>query len=69
MPTTATVKHSEPPRLGYTVATTAKAFGLSRPTIYKLIAEGKLHSVKVNGLRIVTRQSIDELLGGADATA
>ena len=41
--------------------------GLCRDKIYELIAEGKLASVKVGKLRLIRRDSLEQLLTPAEA--
>lgn len=62
MPQPATRRRELVEPLGHPVTDTAIMLGVTRPTIYKLIAEGKLRSIKVGNRRIVTRASIDALL-------
>jgi excisionase family DNA binding protein len=45
------------------------AYGLSRTTIYKLIKEGRLRTVKVAGRRLIPRDSLEALLQGAVTNA
>ena len=47
----------------YRVDDAAKAYGLSRVTLYKLMAEGRLQSVKVRRRRLILRDSLESLLG------
>jgi excisionase family DNA binding protein len=49
-------------RLVYSVGEAARACGLSRATLYRLIASGKLKTVKVGARRLVLRSALDELL-------
>jgi len=46
----------------YHVDAAAKAYGLSRTTLYKLLAEGRLKSVLVGRRRLILRDSLDALL-------
>ncbi len=48
----------------YRVRDAARTYGLSRTTLYKLLAEGRLQSVKVGRRRLILRDSLDALLGG-----
>jgi excisionase family DNA binding protein len=48
----------------YRVEAAAKAYGLSRTTLYKLLAEGRLQSVLVGRRRLILRDSLEALLGG-----
>ena len=40
----------------------ASFYGVGRSTIYKLIAEGKIETVKILGRRLVLRDSMEALL-------
>jgi excisionase family DNA binding protein len=48
-------------RLAYRIEDAAKSVGLSRVTIYKLIAEGKLKTVRVGRCRLVPASALREL--------
>jgi excisionase family DNA binding protein len=50
----------------YRVDTAAKVYGLSRTTLYKLLAKGRLKSVLIGRRRLILRDSLDALLGLAD---
>ena len=49
-------------RLVYSIKEAAHACGLSRATLYRLIAAGKLRTVKVGARRLVPVEAIDALL-------
>jgi len=49
-------------RIALRVNDAATASGLSRSTLYKLMAEGKLHAVKVAGRRLILMQDLQALL-------
>jgi excisionase family DNA binding protein len=49
-------------RLVLSIREAAHACGLSRTTIYRLIAQGKLKTVKVGARRLVRPEAIEELL-------
>jgi excisionase family DNA binding protein len=51
-------------RLVYSIQEAAHACGLSRATIYRLIAAGKLTTVKVGARRLVPVAAVDALLAG-----
>lgn len=51
--------------LAYKVETTARLLDCSRAFVYKLIAEGRLRTVKIGRSRRVPRQEIERLLGDA----
>jgi excisionase family DNA binding protein len=43
-------------------------YGISRSTIYKIMGEGTLRTVKIGGRRLIPRDAIEALLsGGAEA--
>jgi excisionase family DNA binding protein len=46
----------------YRVQDFCKAFGLSRSTVYNLIAQGKLRSVLVAGRRLIPADAAEDLL-------
>ena len=51
--------------LAYRIDDAVVITGLSRSTLYALIADGKLATVKVGGRRLVLKAGIEELLRGA----
>jgi len=53
-------------RRAYRIDEAAAAIGLSRSTLYKLIAAGTLRSVKVGGRRLVPVASLEALLAEGD---
>jgi excisionase family DNA binding protein len=65
-----TANESSPPlpsgiALAYRVNDAAKVSGLSRSTIYNLIAEKKLRSTMVAGRRLIPADALRQLLQGA----
>lgn len=52
-------------RRALSIRETARTCGLSSATIYRLIAEGKLVTLKIGSRRLVPVGSIDLLLNGA----
>jgi excisionase family DNA binding protein len=42
----------------------AAAYGVGRSTIYKLMSQGKLATVKIAGRRLVPREAMEALLRG-----
>jgi excisionase family DNA binding protein len=52
-------------RLALSIEETAKTSGLSRATLYRLIADGKLTTIKIGARRIVPIGAINALLSGA----
>jgi excisionase family DNA binding protein len=53
-----------PERRAFSIRETERAVNLSRATIYRLIAAGKLTTVKVGARRLVPVEAIDALLSG-----
>jgi len=54
----------EPVTISITAA--AKALGLGRTTIYALIAEGRLDSIKVGSRHLIKTDSIRRLIASAE---
>lgn len=57
---------SEP--LAYRVSDAALVSGLSRSTLFELIADGRLASIKVCGRRLIPAYALRELLFGSATT-
>lgn len=55
-----TIKTEE--RLALRVKDAAAVSGLSRSTLYKLLGQKKLRTVKVGGRRLILRESLEVLL-------
>lgn len=56
-------------KLLYTVPHAAEVLDLSKTTIWNMIRDGQLESVKVRNRRMITRTAIDRYLAGlAEAT-
>jgi excisionase family DNA binding protein len=51
-------------RRALSIKETAEACGLSRATLYRLIADGKLATLKIGARRLVPVVAIDALLSG-----
>jgi excisionase family DNA binding protein len=51
-------------RRALSIEETAKTCGLSRATLYRLIADGRLTTLKIGARRVVPVGSIDALLNG-----
>jgi excisionase family DNA binding protein len=51
-------------RLVYSIVETAHALNLSRATPHRLLAEGKIASIKIGSQRLILRSSIEDLLRG-----
>jgi excisionase family DNA binding protein len=48
----------------YSILEAAQALNLSRATLYRLLAEGRIASIKIGSRRLILRSSIDDLLRG-----
>jgi excisionase family DNA binding protein len=46
----------------YSILEAAYALNLSRATLYRLLAQGRIASIKIGSRRLVLRTSIDDLL-------
>lgn len=64
MPNTA-IAPMDARKLGYSVAETCASLGITRPTMYRLLADGRLRSIKIGRRRIITADSLTELFAGA----
>jgi len=51
-------------RRALSIRETALACGISRATVYRIIADGKLTTIKIGSRRLVPVASIDALLSG-----
>jgi excisionase family DNA binding protein len=51
-------------RRALSIEETAEACGLSRATLYRLIADGRLATLKIGARRLVPVSAIDALLNG-----
>ena len=63
-----TLKTQEPAafeRRALSIEETAKTCGLSRATLYRLISDGKLTTLKIGARRLVPVGAIDALLNGS----
>jgi excisionase family DNA binding protein len=49
-------------RLVYSISEAAHALNLSRATLYRLLAQGRISSIKIGSRRLIVRTSIDDLL-------
>lgn len=54
-------------RRAYGVREFCSAFGLSRSTVYNLMAEGRLKTVRVAGRRLIPADAAEALLRGESA--
>jgi excisionase family DNA binding protein len=42
----------------------AALYGISRSTIYKIMSDGRLRTVKIGGRRLIPRDAIEALISG-----
>jgi excisionase family DNA binding protein len=57
------IEHAEQRRV-YSILEAAHVLNLSRATLYRLLAEGRIASIKIGSRRLIPRTSIDDLLRG-----
>ena len=62
VPTISTSKPDD--KRAYRINEAVAAYRLSRSTLYKLIAEGNLRTVKIAGRRLIPRDAIEALFEG-----
>ena len=53
-----------PDQLLYSVGDAAQALGVSRSTVYALVADGSLPSVRVRSARRITRSALEAFVAG-----
>ena len=53
---------NEPDRLSYSMSEAARAVGLSQATMFRLVKDGKLETVKIGSRTLVTRAELERLL-------
>lgn len=51
----------------YSVKDFCKAYGVSRSTVYNLIADGTLRSIRIRGRRLISADDAEALLQGPAA--
>jgi len=54
-----------PERKAFSLGEAAGLTGLCVSTLYNLIGDGRLQTIKVGGRRLVTREALDALLGAS----
>ena len=59
------LEKSDSEKRAYRVNEAVAAYRLSRSTLYKLMSEGTLRTVKVAGRRLIPRDAIETLIAGA----
>jgi excisionase family DNA binding protein len=52
------------PRAAFSIEQACQTIGVSRPTLYKLMRQGRLRSVMLGGRRVIPADAIAELLAG-----
>ncbi len=57
---------SDVERQGFSADEAARIIGIGRTTVYDLIKQGRIRSVKIGVRRIIPKGEIDRLLGGDD---
>lgn len=57
---------TRPDALAYSVDEAAELIGVSRRTMYELIAQRRLNSIKLRGRRLITRSALEKLLADAE---
>lgn len=56
-----------PHKFAYSVKEVADGLGITRPTVYRLIGEGKLRTVNAGVRRLIPADALAEYLAGDDA--
>jgi excisionase family DNA binding protein len=56
-----------PNRRAFSISEAASASGLSRATLYRLLKDGRLATVKIGARRLVPISALDALLSGGAA--
>ena len=59
-----TAESTNTPKLAYSVREACAALGITHPTLYKLIAAGRLRSITVGDRRLIPATELDRLLAG-----
>lgn len=57
--------HPAPPRLSYSVAEASHVTGIGRTTLYKLMGDGSLASVKIGNRRLIPASALQAILQAA----
>ena len=55
-----------PSKIAYTIKEAAAAIGLSRSTIYKLMASGELQTIRIGQRRLIRAEALNRLLTGSE---
>ena len=55
-----------PSKIAYTIKEAAAAIGLSRSTIYKLMASGELQTIRIGQRRLIRAEALSRLLTGSE---
>lgn len=57
------IKH-DPPKLCYSVKEACNATSWGRTTLYNLIADGRLRTVRIGGRRLIPAEALHALIAG-----
>ncbi len=60
----ASAEKTATPKLAYSVLESCAALGITRPTLYGLIADGRLRTIKVGARRLIPATELHRLLAG-----
>jgi excisionase family DNA binding protein len=55
-----------PSKIAYTIKEATAAIGLSRSTIYKLMASGELQTIRIGQRRLIPARALNRLLTGSE---
>lgn len=55
----------QPPKLAYTLNEASVALGLSKSTLYKMIADGRLVTLRLGSRRLIETKTIEAVLAAA----
>lgn len=55
-----------PSKIAYTIKEATAAIGLSRSTIYKLMASGELETIRIGQRRLIRAEALSRLLTGSE---
>jgi excisionase family DNA binding protein len=55
-----------PSKIAYTIKEATAAIGLSRSTIYKLMASGELQTIRIGQRRLIRAEALNRLLTGSE---
>lgn len=64
---TSTLPTAEPDPISVTVRTACRLMGLGHTTVWKLISEGRLRTIRIGKRRLVLFDSIEQLIASSSA--